>query len=243
MESSSTPDSVGTVGQKPEKKKRITKAMRWAEGETLPPTPDNFRCQTCTLHGQCLSPFMPAIGEVGKILIVGTGPDDYDDEVTHRPFTGQASKLLKQKVLLPLGLGKEDVAFTHAVRCRPPAGKVLEHQLLMCRAFVQQDINRLCPQKIICLGSVAAASVLGKKLSETVIKELSGQVHYAHRDVPFDPADPANTTVREPIPVIVTYHPSSVAYGGSLDLIMKHIKEFVTDTMRHVDVPEMEVLP
>ena len=102
---------------------------------------------------------MAATGKKGaKLLVVGLNPDECDDQATSQPFTGPVGRLVKQEILKPLGLGPTDCAFTNAVRCLPPyereykIGKPTAAQVSLCSAFLIQDLNRIKPKGVVCLG-------------------------------------------------------------------------------------------
>lgn len=161
-------------------------------------------CVKCGLGCTCQSPYMkPWVpkGWTRKVLIVGEGPGEHEDEVTGRQFTGAAGKLLK--VLLRIaGYKKEDIAFTNAVRCRPPGNATPNMtQIRACRPFLLTTIQTLRPKYVFLLGASALRSALnmgsGANVTENRGKWLT---------IP-------GLTGRKP-KVLCTYHPSAILHGA-----------------------------
>jgi DNA polymerase len=115
-------------------------------------------CATCGLFKKCSTPFMrPRVPEdwSGKLLCVGEGPGQHEDEESGKPFTGPSGKLIR-KLYQKAGFDDRDVAFVNAVRCRVPQnGKPSMAQIRSCRPFLLQIIRKLSPRYCLGLGGVA----------------------------------------------------------------------------------------
>lgn len=177
---------------------------------------------------------MPMSGS-GKILIVGLGPGDTED-VKGVQFVGRAGLLLKYQILSKVGLHKADISFTNAVRCRPPKNDPKLHQIEMCSAFLLQDIEKLQPAKIIALGQVAARSVL------SLFGHLNSRAKFAVKDLTRRVF--SCNTPKEPVPALVTYHPSAALRQQRVDYtkqIREHILWFLSPQEQKM-FPKLEVL-
>ncbi|TMN17988.1 UdgX family uracil-DNA binding protein [Pseudoxanthomonas sp. X-1] len=102
-----------------------------------------------------------------RIVLVGEQPGDEED-LSGRPFVGPAGKLL-DRVLAELGIDRGALYLTNAVKHFrfEQRGKRRLHrnptssQVAACRPWLQQELARLDPKAIVCLGANAARAVLG----------------------------------------------------------------------------------
>lgn len=199
------------------------------ESATLPPSGTNYRCQQCNLYQSCRTPFLPAVGKkYSKLLLVSIAPEECDDQETQQVFTGPLGRLVKQEILKPLGLSAKETAFVSAVRCFPTntKQKPTAAQVSLCSAFLAQDIKRLKPKGVVCLGPDVAKAVLQTK--SVTVKEMIAQVAMSPQGV--------NT--------IVTYNPLAVLAKMSRGYIMaiKKMVEFFLRGATQKPFPKMKVL-
>ena len=93
------------------------------------------------------------------LMFIGEGPGR-DEDIQARPFVGDAGKLLT-KLILKLGMKREDVYIANIVKCRPPYNRNPENdEIGVCRQFVEKQIEIIKPEVIVCLGKVAANALL-----------------------------------------------------------------------------------
>jgi len=124
-----------------------------------------------------------------EMLFLGEAPGRREDE-QGVPFVGAAGKKLDE-LLAAVGLRRDDVYITNAVKCRPPKNrKPRPEEIANCRGYFERQVEALHPRVICLLGATAVQSVLESKQS---LGKLRRQVHDYHG-----------------IPVIVTYHPAYV---------------------------------
>lgn len=117
-------------------------------------------CRTYRMQGEDLS--SPPV----DVLFVGESPTSVEDE-KGKPLVGAAGQFL-QDMLKPF---KYKWAFVYSVKCHPPLRGEGENktyaatkdEIASCNVFLQQDIARLRPRIIVCLGSSAVKAVLGAK--------------------------------------------------------------------------------
>jgi len=128
-----------------------------------------------------------------ELMFIGEGPGQ-DEDQQGEPFVGRAGQLL-DKMLAAIGLAREQVYIANIVKCRPPRNRNPEpNEAAACRAFLQRQIALIRPKLIISLGAVSANNLLG---NTDAVGRLRGKPHQ------YQPADGT-----DPIPLIVTYHPS-----------------------------------
>lgn len=116
------------------------------------------------------------------IMFIGEGPGR-DEDIQARPFVGEAGKLLTN-LILKLGLKREDVYIANIVKCRPPNNRNPEEdEIKTCIPFVKRQISIINPKVIVCLGRIAAQTLLGSKAA---ISKLRGNF-FSYNDIPVMP--------------------------------------------------------
>ncbi len=129
------------------------------------------------------------------VLLVGEGPGEEED-ATGRPFVGRSGQYL-DTWLKPVGLERGRCFIANCVKCRPPQNREPHpDELKACLPFLERQIQALRPRTILCLGRIAAQTLLGTDSS------LSGLRSRIHR--------------RNGISLVATYHPSAVLRDPSL---------------------------
>ena len=106
-------------------------------------------------------------------MVVGEGPGETEDKLG-RPFVGRAGELL-DRMLLAIGLPREDVFICNTVKCRPTldTGNRLANraptpdEMRNCRPYLDQQIEIIRPRVILALGAPAAKSFMGETFSIT----------------------------------------------------------------------------
>ena len=94
-----------------------------------------------------------------KLLFIGEGPGR-DEDMQGLPFVGRAGKLLTQ-MIEAMGLLRSDVYICNVVKCRPPENRAPEKdEVAACSPFLFRQIDLVAPQVIVCLGSIAAQTIL-----------------------------------------------------------------------------------
>jgi len=106
-----------------------------------------------------------------QLVFVGEGPG-HDEDVQGLPFVGRAGKLLTQ-MIEAMGLRREDVYICNIVKCRPPGNRQPERdEVATCSPFLDRQLAVIRPKAIVCLGNVAAQTLLGTNKS---ISQFRGQ--------------------------------------------------------------------
>ena len=94
-----------------------------------------------------------------RLLFIGEGPGR-DEDMQGLPFVGRAGKLLTQ-MIEAMGLRRGDVYICNVVKCRPPENRAPEKdEVAACSPFLFRQIDLVAPQVIVCLGSIAAQTIL-----------------------------------------------------------------------------------
>lgn len=99
-----------------------------------------------------------------KIVFLGEGPGANED-AQGEPFVGEAGKLL-DRILTASKLPRDQVYILNVVKCRPPANRnPTDAEVQNCWDYLQRQLDVIQPTHIVCLGSVAAKTLLNTKSS------------------------------------------------------------------------------
>jgi DNA polymerase len=121
------------------------------------------------------------------LMFIGEGPGR-DEDLQARPFVGDAGKLLT-KMIVKLGFKREEVYIANIVKCRPPFNRNPEaDEISMCKSFLEKQIEIIKPVVIVCLGAVAAHSLLGIKVPISRLRGNFVQYNGIHVMPTFHPA-------------------------------------------------------
>ena len=172
-------------------------AMDWADLQAT-----ILACQSCALGSTRQKPVWGAGAASADWMVVGDLPSQEDDQ-QGQPFTGSEGILL-DNMLKAVGVRRQGVVLagrdqgpvveaclTHAVKCRPSAGRNPEApELATCAAYLSRQVALAQPKVILAMGRFAIQSLLG---STEPMGKLRGRVHNY-----------------QGVPVVVTYPPSSL---------------------------------
>lgn len=157
---------------------------------------DLYRNATQAVFGQLESGANAKKPKV-TIMMIGEQPGNQED-LEGRPFVGPAGKLL-DKCLEEANIARREVYVTNAVKHFKwePRGKLRIHkkpsmkEIHACRPWLEAEREVVRPELIVCLGAVAAQSLLGSGFK---ITQSHGKVQH-----------------REGLPpVIATLHPAAI---------------------------------
>lgn len=155
---------------------------------------------------------MPAV----EIMMIGEQPGDHED-LEGRPFVGPAGKLLDE-CLEEAGIDRRRVYVTNTVKHFKwePHGSVRvgkkpgAREIRACRPWLEAELDAVRPKLIVCLGAVAAQSLLG---SDFKITQMHGKVQHAEG---FPP-------------ILATLHPSAILRARSKEDRGRQKKSFTED--------------
>lgn len=162
-----------------------------------------------------------------SLLLIGEAPGEFE-LVDGIPFIGRAGKELMQS-LASIGLTREDVYITSAVRSRPYRwgekkkrdGTVVERkynrpptrkEIIAHAPLLDYEVINIEPKFIVTLGNIGLQRLLGK---EAKVTDLHGQL--LERPVQYlaQLEDKKFSWTDETYRIIPTFHPASVFYRPS----------------------------
>jgi uracil-DNA glycosylase family 4 len=134
-------------------------AEKIADDSLLKIQTDLGDCTRCKLHKGRNKIVFGDGNPKAELVFVGEGPG-HDEDVQGLPFVGRAGKLLTQ-MIEAMGLKRKDVYICNVVKCRPPENRAPEkEEVATCSPFLLRQIDSIAPKVIVCLGSVAAQTLL-----------------------------------------------------------------------------------
>jgi uracil-DNA glycosylase family 4 len=128
--------------------------------DTLPKVREDLgECTRCKLHSTRRKIVFGDGNPKAELVFVGEGPGA-DEDAQGLPFVGRAGKLLTQ-MIEAMGLQRKDVYICNVVKCRPPENRQPEEdEVSTCSPFLMRQIDVIAPKVIVCLGAVAAKTLL-----------------------------------------------------------------------------------
>jgi uracil-DNA glycosylase family 4 len=129
-------------------------------GDSLLKTREDLgECTRCKLHSTRHKIVFGDGNPKAELVFVGEGPGA-DEDAQGLPFVGRAGKLLTQ-IIVAMGLQRKDVYICNVVKCRPPENRQPEEdEVRTCSPFLMRQIDAIAPKVIVCLGAVAAKTLL-----------------------------------------------------------------------------------
>jgi len=152
-------------------------------------------CTDCSL---CHTRKQVVVGEgqgQGGLFVVGPPPSVQEDS-TGRPLEGAPGALLDRMLQGVLGLTRDKVFLTPAVKCRVPDGeRLMKRHADACRPHLMAQVRQRSPRVVLLLGEVA-------------LRQFTGRSGVAdHRGQWID---------HQGVAVRVTYDPATLASDGRL---------------------------
>jgi len=120
-------------------------------------------CKHCGLYTTGMPDRVPPdLGQPG-LLLIGEAPGS--EEVNRgRPFSGMSGRDLDHYLYLA-GVPRARWSVTNVVKCRPPKNRdPYPDEILSCRRYLQDDIEKCSPRVIGTLGRFAARVILGDNI-------------------------------------------------------------------------------
>jgi uracil-DNA glycosylase len=116
-------------------------------------------CTRCRLHKGRHKIVFGDGNPKAEVVFIGEGPGA-DEDMQGLPFVGRAGKLLTQ-MIEAMGLQRKDVYICNVVKCRPPENRAPEpDEVTTCSPYLLRQIDVIQPKVIVCLGAVAAKTLL-----------------------------------------------------------------------------------
>ncbi len=118
-----------------------------------------------------------------RLVVVGEAPGA-DEDASGRPFVGKAGQLLT-RMLLAIGLSREDVYICNVLKCRPPGNRPpAPEEVASCRPILVEQLRLLAPELLLLLGNHATRAVLG---TDRGITSLRGRLQPSPEGYPTLP--------------------------------------------------------
>lgn len=116
-------------------------------------------CERCSLS-QGRSNLVFGVGnEKAEVMLIGEGPGEQED-IQGIPFVGPAGMLL-DTMLEIIGLNRQQLYIANIIKCRPPHNRdPLSVEQEACRSWLDRQIALVAPKIIVCLGRIAAMSLI-----------------------------------------------------------------------------------
>lgn len=162
--------------------------MPWPEPEALADIePEALGCTACRLCETRTQVVFGVGSPDARLMFIGEAPGA-DEDRQGEPFVGAAGQLL-DRIIVAMGLAREQVYIANTVKCRPPHNRDPEpDELAACRHFLERQVAAIAPDVIVLLGRIAAQAVLETDAS---LGKLRGRFHDWRG-----------------VPVMCTYHPA-----------------------------------
>ncbi|OQY15893.1 MAG: uracil-DNA glycosylase [Deltaproteobacteria bacterium] len=94
-----------------------------------------------------------------RLVFVGEAPG-MEEDLTGRPFVGQAGKLLTN-IIKAMGLTRDEVYICNIVKCHPPRNRDPERdEIEMCLPFLEAQLSLIQPEIICAIGRISAQSLV-----------------------------------------------------------------------------------
>ena len=124
-------------------------------------------CTACPLAATRKNVVFGVGNPAAEVLFVGEGPGANEDE-QGEPFVGRAGQLL-DKMLAAVGLSRQhNIYIANMVKCRPPQNRdPLPEEQDACLHWLKAQTALLRPQRLVCLGRVAACRLIAPDFKVT----------------------------------------------------------------------------
>lgn len=131
-------------------------------------------CTKCTELAETRTQTVFGVGNPNaRVCFFGEAPGA-DEDRQGEPFVGRAGQLLT-KIIEACSFKREDVYIMNVLRCRPPGNRnPSPEESSHCRPFFERQFEIVAPKYIVCLGTIAATTLLETKTS---IGKLRGKFH------------------------------------------------------------------
>lgn len=120
---------------------------------------DCCRCNLARTRGRLVF----GVGNpAARLVLVGEAPGREEDE-KGEPFVGEAGRLL-DRILLAMGLQRDEVYICNVLKCRPPNNRDPEPgEIATCEPFLIRQLEAIRPEVIVALGRFAIQTLLQTK--------------------------------------------------------------------------------
>jgi DNA polymerase len=146
-------------------------------------------CTRCQLHSGRTQTVFGTGSSDADLVLIGEAPGVEEDR-QGLPFVGRSGQLLTE-ILRAIGFAREEVYICNILKCRPPENRDPDRaEVTACEQYLQQQLEIIEPKLILCLGRVAAQTLLGTRATLGALRDT---VHFYAG-----------------IPVMATFHPAAL---------------------------------
>lgn len=175
-----------------------------------------LNCRKCALSETRTNVVFGTGNPNAEVMFIGEGPGEQED-LQGEPFVGRAGKLLDD-MLEMIYLDRSKVYIANMVKCRPPHNRdPLRMETDACMPWLREQTRLISPKIIVCLGRIAAASIIGEDFKIT--------------------RDHGRWTERNDIRMMAIYHPAALLRDPGrrpetfVDL--KELRRVILETCEH----------
>jgi len=180
-------------------------------------------CEGCHLYKFATQTVFGEGNSSARLMIVGEIPGQQEDLVG-KPFQGPAGNLLRETIQ-EIGMDEEDIYFTNVVKHfkfvrvnnRNQHRSPVAREITACKPWLETQIETIQPQLILCLGAVAAKTLISQRFKITTQRgkliKLNDEMH-----------------------AIATYHPSAILRAPDHDARLKMRNLFRKDIQKVADI-------
>lgn len=173
-------------------------------------------CHGCPLYRDATQTVFGAGPSGARVMLVGEQPGN-DEDIAGEPFVGPAGRVLDE-ALEQAGIARDDAYVTNVVKhfkwerrgSRRLHKKPGAREVKACLPWLEQEIELIRPEVLVCLGATAAQALLGRAFRVTTMR---GRL-LADERVPQ---------------VLATVHPSSILRQPTADDRRAEMARFVAD--------------
>lgn len=116
-------------------------------------------CQGCTLCSGRRNIVFGVGNPQAEVVFVGEAPGREED-IRGEPFVGEAGRLL-DRILLAMGLKRQDVYICNVEKCRPPGNRdPRPDEVEACEPYLKRQLAAIRPRLIVALGRFAVQTLL-----------------------------------------------------------------------------------
>jgi len=129
---------------------------------------ENFisNCDKCKLSKERKNIVFGEGPSNARLVFVGEAPG-MDEDLTGKPFVGQAGKLLTD-IINAMGLTRDEVYICNIVKCHPPHNRDPEQdEIEMCLPFLEAQLSLIKPEIICAIGRISAQSLVRENFKIT----------------------------------------------------------------------------
>lgn len=145
-------------------------------------------CINCPL-GRTRKKFVFGVGNPhADIVLIGEAPGADEDRLGE-PFVGRSGELLN-KMLASISLDRRTVYSCNILKCRPPQNRdPLHEEIAACKPYLLKQVALINPRLILCLGKIAAQTLLSTTESFTQLQRTWRLFEGAEMLVTYHPAE------------------------------------------------------